>query len=156
MKKGTKQALVAGGVAAGAIALVGAIIFWPKKAQAKSLPYALDANLTADQKNDVATTLYSKQNDPAALSVAGWKYHELGAPIAAETLFAQAMSVLRDKLDPGIAQNDYDILLPLYIWTDPIKIQGAGLILQSKNFQKAAAMVMQRAQDLAKLGQLAA
>lgn len=157
MKKSTKQGLIAGGVAAAAVGLVSAIIFWPKKAAAgPGLPIALDANLSAAQKQEVADTLYQKQNDPAALSQAGYKYAQMGAPKAAQVLYDQAMSIMLPKLDQGIAMDDYEILLPFFVWTDPIMIQSAGLTLQSKNFPKAAAIAMKRAQDLAKLANLAA
>jgi hypothetical protein len=153
MKRDTRRVLVVGGIAAGVATALGLILFWPKTASAKTgqpgLPVELDVNLTAAEKQDVASLIYN-QKDPAALAQAAYKYQQEGAPIAATYIAEQAMSLLKPQLDDTITVNDFDILLPLYIWNDPVQIQSAGLVLQSKGLPKAADLVMKRAVYLSK------
>jgi hypothetical protein len=153
MKQGTKKILVAGGLAVGALALVSAIVMWPKSASAATketgLPIALDVTLTDQEKKDVASMLYN-QRDPAALAQAAYQYKDT-APIAAKVLAQQAISLIKPQLDAAVNVNDFDILLPLYIWNDPVEIQSAALVLQSKGLPKTADLIMQRALALSKL-----
>lgn len=154
MKKNTKKLLVAGGLAAGAAVVLGAIVFWPKTAAAgtnATLPAQLDANLSDAQKKDVANLVYNS-NDPAVLAQAAWNYEKAyNAPLAAQYLADKSLSLIKSQLDANIPPHADDILYPLYISTDPVELQSIGLKLQNDGYPKAAALVMARARTLSGL-----
>ncbi len=154
MKRNTKSLLVALGLAGAGALVVGTIVLWPKTASAKTnapLPIALDANLTDQQKADVADLL-NNSNDASKLAQAGWNYEKaFNAGISSDLLYKKAMSIVLPTLDKNVKPTDYDVLYSLFISTDPVELGSIAMRYQSEGFPITAQKIADRARVISGL-----